>query len=153
MNPGEYCGSIRRQMEDGATMAHTNNVKWEQWHASFNSLLSIRIVHQGEPSPLECVIGNRGTLNPRPGHSTDRQHTTGLGHHWCGAEPLNQMPPSSQTSPFSCCLIIIVNTNKCMEPQIRQAHHNFTEAVRHPEPASIWRDSMKSSKMKQMQGN
>lgn len=23
-----------------------------------------------------------------------------------------------------------------MEPKIRQPHHNFTEAVRHPEPAS-----------------
>lgn len=23
-----------------------------------------------------------------------------------------------------------------MEPKIRQTHHNFTEAVRHPEPAS-----------------
>lgn len=48
-----------------------------------------------------------------------------------------------------------------MEPKIRQPHHNFTEAVRHPEPASNLRrygeqrrqraPHMHSPKTKQMQ--
>lgn len=81
--------------------------------------------------PLECVIGNQGTLNPCPGNSIHLQHTTGLDTF------RDELLSVSQTYPaFSFWKITIVNTGKCREPKIRHPHRNFTEALRHPEPAS-----------------
>lgn len=74
-----FSTSSDTKWKEGAAMEHTNTTKWEQWHASFNFFSSIKIIHQAEPSLLECVIGNEGTLNPSPGHSIHLQHATGLG--------------------------------------------------------------------------
>ncbi len=124
--------SICHQMKAGATMAHTNTIKWDQWHASFNSFSSIKIIHQAEPSLWNVWLEIGGTLNPCPGLSIHLQHTSGLDAWRWTAEP----DASIQLASSTFFKIIIVNTVKCMEPKIRQPHHNFTEAVRHPEPAS-----------------
>lgn len=66
-------------------------------------------------------------------HPSSTRHWSG--HHWPGDESLNQMPPFSR-SLLPSFKIITVNTTKCVEPKIRQSHHNFTGAVRHLGPAS-----------------